>query len=209
MLGRGDWEAAAKDARAAAERGAKEADAVLARALLRSGNLIEANRAYDEAIRAQSGDPWLYYERGDVRLRLLRLQDAVEDETKALELGASGDLRLKVLLVRGRTRLAMSDLPAGMADLGAVLETDPGNSLARLLRGQTRLAQRDYDGAISDASELAKLDPYNGPAYLLRAEANIAKGRKAEAKKDLREAQKLMPGHPRVTQLFQELRRPS
>jgi tetratricopeptide (TPR) repeat protein len=208
-LGRGLWDDAAKDARAAAKRGSKDAETVLARALLRSGRLFEAIEAYDAAIRAEPEVAALYVERGDLRLRLVRLQDAVEDETKALELGAAGDLRLKALLIRGRTRLAMNDYPGGVADLGAVLETDPGNSLARLLRGQTRFAQRDYDGALQDGTELSKLDPTNGPAYLLRAEANLAKGRKTEARKDLREAQKLMPGDPLVTRLFQQLRRPS
>jgi tetratricopeptide (TPR) repeat protein len=204
---RGRWPESAQAALDAITLGSTEAYTIRARALVKLARLMDALLLFDFAVRAHPESADLFAERGDVQMRLVRLQDAVSDETKALALGASGELRLRALLTRARTRLAMGDAPDGEADLSALLETEPSNALARLLRGQSRLGRKDFDGAIEDATALAKADPNNGPAYLLRAEANLDKGRTGEARRDLRTASKLLPGHPKVSELFEKLRK--
>jgi putative PEP-CTERM system TPR-repeat lipoprotein len=179
----GDPIAAEREARAARERNAAEADylPVLAEALLRQGKFQDLTDLVRPGNRAPAVESRLRWALGmaaaglhDYAKAQALLQDAIRLDPKA----AAPKI--------GLARLLAANNPA-QADtlLDEVLAADPRSVEALQVKGEIARAKGDIAGAMNDFDRALSIDPNNIPVRLSRANLNLAQAKYSAADQDL------------------------
>ncbi|MGH8261408.1 MAG: tetratricopeptide repeat protein, partial [Steroidobacteraceae bacterium] len=160
---------------------------------------------------------------GAAKARLGRLDDAVQDYSRSIELSSSPAAHLDrgiayARLLRPEKALADFDavlsidpndvpallgradanhvrkrLAASLDDYARVIATDPRNATAYFKRGNVHFDLREFAAAFSDYSESLRLEPKQPVALYNRALAAQHLGRLKEAARDRRRALALDP----------------
>src|SRR5262249_55942991 len=122
---------------------------------LHLGNYAEARADFDEFLGARPDVPEAYVNRA---LALQGLKDdarAVEDLTKALELGTT---QTRVYFIRSRLRARLGDRDGARRDRAKGLELEPTDELSWVVRGTAKLSA-DPRGALADFDRALRLNP--------------------------------------------------
>jgi tetratricopeptide (TPR) repeat protein len=155
----------------------------------------------DATIRARPKEAWLYFWRGETRMRSGEIRGAEDDFTRALELDPR---HAWALAWRAWARMRAGDHAAALADAAAALKAvagprkrgspDPSALEGQLfaLRGEIRLSEKSFKPAAADFARAVALEP-SAWNHLKRAEALLGCERERDAEADLRAALDLDP----------------
>jgi tetratricopeptide (TPR) repeat protein len=120
------------------------------RALLALGRYEEAEKAFDQYLRAGGNENSdIFRGRGMARMRLGKYREAVEDYTKAAERSPDADIYQH----RGWAYFFSDAWKLALSDFSRAIELDPDMRDAYVGRGLTRVSLDDYRGGIADAAE--------------------------------------------------------
>ncbi|MCS7084594.1 MAG: tetratricopeptide repeat protein [Bacteroidia bacterium] len=131
-------------------------------ALSLSGENLDAEKTYTEALAFDPQNPDLYFERGCERMALDMRGEALDDFDKALKLRPDFAM---VYVQRGILRTQMEDYPAAVRDLSRALELEPSNAWAYLCRGHAYIGARDVKNACDDYKNAEKYGHPNGTMF--------------------------------------------
>ncbi len=161
-------------------------------AQLRQKEYLPACADFDEALRRQPGRADIHVNRALARLGADRCGEAVQDLTRALELGATGP---RPYLLRARARERAGDREGAGRDRAAALRREPDDEAAWLARGTTRVATAP-EGALADFDRALRHNPRSLPALENKAHVLAERlGRTDEAVRVLDRALKWYPEH--------------
>lgn len=154
-----------------------------------SGDLSEALKDYDEAIRRLPTRSRFYYERAIANRRSRRYQQAVDDTTRAIQLS---DGRPRYYFERAQCLMALQQDDRAVADFDkyismAKLDVPPTYGRDHLCyekRGWIKYRQGKLDEALADLNQALKVDPTCAFAYRDRATIHRAMGRADLAARD-------------------------
>ncbi|HXQ20849.1 MAG TPA: tetratricopeptide repeat protein, partial [Candidatus Acidoferrales bacterium] len=137
---------------------------------LNEGDHDVATKEYELAVAADPISALLRQRLATLYVRANRLQDALAQVRRCVELEPS-DAQSRVLLA-GIFSALNQDADA-MAEYEKVLQLDPNNQEARLFLGALYGKQGDYDRAVTTLDELTHISPHSflGFYYLGRVEA--------------------------------------
>jgi tetratricopeptide (TPR) repeat protein len=96
-------------------------------------------------------------------------------------------------VLRGRSRLAISDLEGAIRDFGEAIKLRPNAVQARLERGAAYLVLKNHQAALEDGNRVLSLDPKQAAAYNLRGTALRSMGKTQEALENFNQAVELSP----------------
>ncbi|MCU0677439.1 MAG: tetratricopeptide repeat protein, partial [Myxococcota bacterium] len=161
-----------------------------ANALRLLGRHREALVALDKAL-DQEPNPLGFVRRGEALVSLGRLDEAVGDFERALELDGSEPL---ALLGRAEARRELGELDGALADFERALEVDDSSARARVGVADVLRRLGRFDEALARFDAAIQRDP--DPSLLAgRAEVLRAQGRPMEALADLHTALESAPTH--------------
>lgn len=152
------YEGAVDDFRRAIEASSKHLAArmALCDALVQSGDIEEADEAFNRAARTFPDSPLVLNNRGMFHQSQGNLRRAIRDFTLAISLDAD---YVQAYMNRGYTQLQKSDPAAAIDDLNAVLEREPNNAAALSLRGTAKLRQGQFKESIADYTRVVERNP--------------------------------------------------
>jgi tetratricopeptide (TPR) repeat protein len=176
-------EAYSKSKTASDERGYTEV-IDLAREAMQAG-LKGDNAAYARQLMA-----WGHNRRGEVRAKIGKEKEALEDFQAAIEL--DGNL-WRAIHNRGVSYATLGDYQHAVEDFNRTLELNPRYPNAWFNRGELRYEQRDFQGAVSDYSQAIQLAPGDAAAYNSRGHAYYRLGQYRSALRDYSSAVGLEP----------------
>ena len=136
--------------------------------------------------------PSAYFERGMVRLRMGKIDQALVDLDEAVAKGNAPQF----LNGRGIAHLENGDAKKAIADHTAAIRLSPKLSAAYYNRGNARRVIGLLDKAISDYNLAIHLNPENGRAYINRGLCWNKKQEYERAKADFSKATKMNPKWP-------------
>ncbi len=163
------------------------------RAYLAKGQLEAAMDDLDESIRlVDTADA--RFNRGTLYLDQYRFDDAIDDLTKSLALGAQG---ADVYAERGHAYVYTGQINLALKDLDESIRRQPALGFAYRTRGHAYLNAGQDDKAIADETRAIALDPKDLQAYWLRAYAyRFRKKQIAKAIADYTKALAIDPTDP-------------
>jgi eukaryotic-like serine/threonine-protein kinase len=140
-------------------------------ALSRAGLLDAARDAYDFALRTDPAFAEALVNRALVNLELNQLERALDDLSRAIEMGRDD---MAVLAARGEALARLGRVDEARRQFQALLADDPDNAVVRVARAMTRL-RTDPGGARADLEQVLWKDPRHaaanyGMALLVRAD---------------------------------------
>jgi serine/threonine protein kinase/Flp pilus assembly protein TadD len=164
----------------------------LGRALLRAGDLVEAERHLGQGLDCQPPTPWPRYYHGLCAYRLQRYQDAARDFTACVTLAPD---RAWCYYNRGLACARLGEVEQAESDYDRALDLEPKLADAALNRGMLHYQRKLFDRALSDLRRARDngADPA-AVAYDL-ALVHLAQGDRAGAVEQLREALRRDPAH--------------
>jgi len=145
---------------------------------------------FTEKIRVNPRDAEAYYHRAEVRERLDRLAEAIEDYTEAIRFKPEAMTYNKRALINHRLH---RDAEA-IADFTEVIRLEP-NAEVYNNRGIAKNNLGRYEEALADYTEAIRLKPDDAEAYTNRGNAKHYLGRYEEALADYTEAIRLKPDY--------------
>ena len=139
-----------------------------------------AEREYNSAIRADAFTDTLFLRRGNVRLKLGKYEEAIDDFNNFLKispmdptgfvaLGKAKFLLHDYNLERANVKLKMDNLDGAIADYGLSISFSKQNIDAHFLRAHAYILRMDYPLAIQDFSSVLNYEPGNLEALYNRA----------------------------------------
>lgn len=156
--------------------------------------LTSCSSIIDGADWTDKGRAWAYAYRAGAYYELRKLDLALSDANKAIELWPE---RLPGYVIRATTLTDLGRVDEALVDLDKVVEADGGYA-AYLARGHAYYQKRDYDLAIADFTMAIDKMP-NSPAALMgRGNSYNALKRYADASKDFSTAIVYAPQEPRL-----------
>jgi tetratricopeptide (TPR) repeat protein len=191
--------------------------------LLKATRYTEAIHSFDRAVALKSNLADAYLLRGRANVALTKLEPAIQDFTKVIQLRPDG---VEAFVERAGVRLAQQDYLAVIADCGEAISRDPKLAYTYVLRGtafretgslpksledfnravdlapgldnyfqraSTYQSIGDHRKAIADLDQVIALAPSSPMGYLARARSRAALGDLAGARSD-REAGRLLEG---------------
>ena len=162
------------------------------------GELVNAIKGYDTAIRLAPDFADAYLNRGDTRKKLGDLEGAIKDYDTAIRLGADYAF---AYLNRGVVRYDSDDYTGAIEDFNTVIRLKPEDavvSLAYINRGNAKSDLDDYTGAIEDFNTAIRLKPsitILAAAYVNRGIARSDLGNNKGAIEDCNTAIHLKPAN--------------
>jgi tetratricopeptide (TPR) repeat protein len=144
---------------------------------------------WDMAVKKDDRNPVLYWRRSRACRQIGRLDQAVDDATKSLDLLTPDDKRRRMFYLDNRAKAYMKrgNYDEAKKDFDEAIKLANGESDAApfyLARGQMNMELAEPDLALKDYSKAIELVPTWGKAYHLRAQAYEAKADAANAGKD-------------------------
>lgn len=119
------------------------------------GEFAQAETYWTQLIDEFPGSAALWSNRGNVRAGQNKLDEAIADYTRAIELAPEEP---DPYLNRGAVYEALGQWDAAIADYDTILTQYPSDAAALNNRGNARGGLGDWDGAIADYSRAAELD---------------------------------------------------
>ncbi len=159
-------------------------------AFLKAGNPGKARESYDQAVLQMIDDPLVYNNRGTFQLQQGRVDGAIADFSKALELEPTFSM---AALNRGFARAQQLDWFEAENDYLLALEADPQQILALKLLGMARLAQGKLNTAIDAYTKALTLNPEDADTYGGRGFVRFFAKDYAGATTDFTKARQLNP----------------
>ena len=145
-------------------------------------NYPKAIANYEEAIRLDSDDEWLYYMRGRANLGQKRYDEAIADYDEAIQLAPDFP---EVHYWRGRAKHSLKRYDEAIADYDEAIQLAPDFSEVHYWRGRAKHSLKRYDEAIADYDEAIRLNANDLQAYCYRAKAKMKIGELTSAQPDL------------------------
>lgn len=158
----------------------------------RDNNLVEAQHAYEEALKLAPDEPRVVPALGTCYLKNRLAKKAEELLTAHL---AKRPDNLAARLVLARVYIRESELDRAAAALRAVLQADPDNLLAHYNLGFVDYRNRNYDEGIVHLKRTIELRPDHPEAHYTLGLTYLALGRTVEAIPELERAAALNPRH--------------
>jgi len=147
-----------------------------------------------EAGALNSSAPGVHYSAGLLYLKLARVDDAIREFYKELDVNPN-DLRTKYHL--GDTLLENGNLDRGIKLMREIIQVRPEHADARFKLGQALLQKGDVSGAIESLESAAKLEPEKPDVHYELGQAYFSAGRKAEGKRQIDISKQLKSKTPR------------
>lgn len=164
-------------------------------AYLKAGQPGKARESYDQAVLAMVDDPLVYNNRGTFQLQQGRVDAAIADFSKALEL----DPRFAMAaLNRGFARSQQSDWFEAENDYLLALDADPEQTLAMRLLGMARMAQGKLPTAIEAYTQALSVNPQDAELYAGRGFVRFFAKDYAGATTDFTKARQLNPNDTNI-----------
>ncbi|CAN5235042.1 hypothetical protein BH10PSE3_BH10PSE3_37870 [soil metagenome] len=164
----------------------------LTAAYLAAGDLDEAGRQADEALRLDPLNTLILVQRADLNLERKRYEQALADSDRALalrpEVASLWNSRCWTRAVWGK------DLDKALADCDAALKISPRMAAAMDSRGLVRFRQGQFDAAIRDYDAALVEAPKQAASLYGRGLARLKLGQKAQGQADLAAATALDDG---------------
>ena len=155
----------------------------LTAAYLAAGDLDEAGRQIDEALRLDPLNTMILAQRSDLNLERKRYDQALADSDRALalrpEVAALWNGRCWVRAVWNK------DLDKALADCEAALKTSPRLAAALDSRGLVRFRQGQFEAAVRDYDAALVESPKQAASLYGRGLSRLKLGQKAEGQADL------------------------
>ncbi|MBD2329476.1 tetratricopeptide repeat protein [Alkalinema sp. FACHB-956] len=129
-----------------------------------------------------------YYHRGSQRLKAGRVDGAIADFDKAIQLNPKFSLAYQA---RGSAYLKQQKFDSAIADFNQVLDVDPNFSLALIDRAQAYQQTKQMAAAMQDLNRAIAVDPFSELALSDRAELREATGDLAGSLTDNRRVKQL------------------
>ena len=126
-----------------------------------------------------------FLHKGIARLKLGEHKEAIEDFSKAIELGGKN---VKAYINRGGARFELGEHKEAIEDFSKAIELDGKNVRAYINRGGARFELGEHKEAIEDFSKAIELDGKNVEAYINRGGARFELGEHKEAIEDFSKA---------------------
>lgn len=159
-------------------------------AYVKAGQPGKAREAFDQAAKVMADDPLVFNNRGTFNLQQGRLDAAIADFGKALDLDEEFSM---AALNRGFAHSQKLQWIDAEGDYLLALKSDPELVLAQKLLGTARIAQGKLKPAIEAYSQAIKLDPKDADSFAGRGYAKLFANDSAGAVSDLTQARKLNP----------------
>jgi tetratricopeptide (TPR) repeat protein len=157
-----------------------------------NGDLASALQDFDAAVGIDPGSAGYFRTRGELLVRLGRVDEAIDNFSEAIRLN---DQLARAYLDRARAWVEKGRLDNAVSDCTLALERDPRLTQAYLARGDAHLQQGDYPAADADFTEALASEPRNAHAYQGRAQASLAQGEYHRAVRDLERCLELAPAN--------------
>lgn len=142
------------------------------------GRLDEAERAFTAMLADDETRPLLYLDRGLVRRRAGRREQALADFNAALQIQPR---YADALVQRGRLALEGRDHAAAVADLAAAASIDPNDTTALYWYAQALSEKGDLDAALPVFNRLVGIEPQDAGNWLQRGRLQEKRGDHAAA----------------------------
>jgi tetratricopeptide (TPR) repeat protein len=136
-----------------------------------------------------------YFYRGTAFSMSQRLDEAIEDLSKAIEADPAWPLPYNN---RARTFVEKGEPAKAIADYDKVLELDPVNAAGYVNRALAYMKLKDFDHALADLQKASELKPDNAFTIYNLGEAYALKGDLGRAEAEYRKAQALAPRNQHV-----------
>lgn len=163
-----------------------------ARTLVEQGYPEKAVSLLDAAIREHGDFGVLFMSRAALHQRADREHNAIDDLSRAIELGFRPAL---AYASRGASRLTIGDRKGAAADVDLAIKADPDLDVAYLLRGRLRYDDGRFPAALQDFERALSLEP-NVEGYMGRALCQLRIGDYAAACVDATRASMIDPSDP-------------
>lgn len=120
----------------------------------------------DAKISKNQKDADLYYQRGRLLLQMGRVNEAIRDASKAIELK---DKKVDYYLLLGDAQFATGNVEKSYDALHKALDLDSDNSEAQLKMGEIAYYSRDFDRAMESLTKVTAKDPNNRTALFMKS----------------------------------------
>lgn len=128
----------------------------------------DAIQYYDAYIKRHPEKDCTYFERGNAKLHTDKLEEAIADFTKAIEIGDKNETTQMSLVNRGICSHKLGDTDAARRDLQSGLDLNPTDAIAKLYIGLIHAKEQKREEAIREFSEIIEIDPELWEAYKYR-----------------------------------------
>lgn len=159
------------------------------------GDFTQAEQYWTEIIEQMPDNAAALSNRGNVRVSQNKLQGALADQNKAVELAPNVT---DPYLNRGTVYEALGEWEKAIADYNRVLELDPQDAMAYNNRGNAEAGRGNWESAIADYKKATELAPKFAFARANYALALYETGEKKEALRTLRNIIRKYPQFPDV-----------
>ena len=159
-------------------------DLVAAASHAKAGDHKDEVEALGRVLKAEPGVGYVHWRRGKAYRALSKLDAAVAELTKAIDLGFT---RAEVLADRAwvyNDRGGNGDYKRALADANRVIQIDPKQLAGHKEKAYAHLKLKEPDKAIAAANAALKLDPNDSGTFQYRAQAWEAKKEWAKAVED-------------------------
>lgn len=154
------------------------------------GDYEETIKHYTNALEQGLRPPEVYNNRGNVYLRISKVDKAINDFSEAI--AVKPDFA-EAYVNRGNAYCEQREFDLAIKDLNEAIRLNPDFAEAYKNRGTVYLNKADFDLALEDFDKAIQLDPDNADFYLSRGGANKVKGDFEKAISDLNKATQLNP----------------
>lgn len=125
----------------------------------------ESIRIIDEAISRFPADPVYHYLRGILNNGREKYSKALDDFSKAIDLGAGPELLYRCYLGRGVSYMGLMEFDQALADLNNSIGINDTVAGSFYSRGRVNYELRDYEAAVSDFRRILEFSQGNAALY--------------------------------------------
>lgn len=157
------------------------------------GNFTQADKYWSQLIEQFPTNPALWSNRGNSRASQNKLEDAIADYNKAMELAPEAP---DPYLNRGAVLEAQKKYDEAIADYNKVLEIDPKDAMGYNNRGNAEAGKKQWQQALADYQKAVELDPNFAFARGNAALVMYQIGNKEQALKEIKNIVRKYPMFP-------------
>jgi tetratricopeptide (TPR) repeat protein len=150
----------------------------------------EAIKDFDEAIRLNPNEYFIYCHRGQAKVLLKQYDEAIKDYNEAIRLSPNHH---KLYIQRGSSKALLKQYDEAIKDFDKAIQLNPSDYNVYYNRGGSKALLKQYDEAIKDFDEAIQLNPSDYNVYYNRGSSKALLKQYDEAIKDFDEAIRLNP----------------